>query len=512
MRVLSPEYVCPSMADSHWNKSPFMNHNETNHYEAVVIGAGFSGVCAAIKLKEAGIDNVRIFEKAADVGGTWRDNLYPGVACDVPSHLYSYSFAPNPEWSRWYAPGAEIWNYVRACAQEFAVFDQITFNTTIESAVWNTDRWEIQDSNGSTLTSKSIISALGGLHTPSLPDIPGQKSFEGLQFHTSNWPQDLNLTGKRVAVVGTGATAVQVVPEIADTVSELFVFQRNPVWVGGKKDPEYTAQEREEFRNNPDALKQLRYELWRSWETTSVELHRDGTPINQNAEKRAREQIQRSVSDPEVAKALTPDHNFACKRPTISNKYYATYDKANVTLVTGAVESLDATGVVSAGEHYDVDVVIFATGFKAFNISNEIDLAGIGGLSLSKAWKDQVTSYKSVMIRDFPNFFLMMGPNGTGLQSALQSIEPQADYAVRAIKRMQSDDISALNPKQEFVDAFTREVRERFKNTTHSKGCTSWWSDDTGFNHSIWPASSVSYRALLFDIDLTEFDIAWRKA
>jgi cation diffusion facilitator CzcD-associated flavoprotein CzcO len=484
------------------------DYDGSEHYEVVVLGAGLSGVCAAIKLTEAGIDNIRVFEKAGDVGGTWRDNRYPGVACDVPSHLYSYSFAPNPEWSRRYAPGPEIWDYVKKCATDFGVYDRITFNTTITSAAWTDDHWAIEDSNGDRFTSKSIISALGGLHTPNMPELPGHQSFDGITFHTTDWPEDLNLEGKRVAVVGTGATAVQVVPEIADQVAELIVFQRSPVWVGAKKDPEYTPEELEEFRTNPAAVQALRQRLWDSWEASSIALHTEGTEVNRTAEERARQLIEQSVSNPELVRALTPDHNFACKRPTISNRYYATFDLPHVLLVTGAVDSLTPSGVVSGGEHFDVDVVVFATGFKPFNVTNEIELTGVGGLPLAEAWHDEITSYKTVMVHDFPNLFFMMGPNGTGLQSALQSIEPQADYAVRAVSQMERDGIRSLNPKQAFVDEFTRNVRDRFKGTTHSKGCTSWWSDKAGFNHSIWPGSSTEYVALLTKLELHEFDVA----
>lgn len=483
------------------------DQNGAAHYEVVVLGAGLSGVCAAIKLKEAGITDVRVFEKANDVGGTWRDNHYPGVACDVPSHLYSYSFALNPEWSRRYAPGREIWDYVRTCAIDFGVHDQITFNTTVASAAWNTDRWDIQTSSGETFTSRAIISALGGLHTPNMPELPGHGSFEGVMFHTTDWPDELDLTGATVAVVGTGATAVQIVPEIAERAAELMVFQRSPVWVGAKKDPEYTPQELEEFRNNPDALKELRQQLWESWEFASVELHREGTDVNRSAEAMARQMIERSVSDPEVAKALTPDHNFACKRPTISNRYYSTFERPNVVLVTGAVEALTADGLVSSGTHYDADVIVYATGFKPFNVTNEIDLAGVNGISLADVWKEQVTSYKSVMVHGFPNLFFLMGPNGTGLQSALQTIEPAADFAVRAVQTIRRDGIVGLSPKQESVDAFTRNVRDRFKDTTHSKGCSSWWSDQTGFNHSIWPGSSVEFCELLAELERDDFDV-----
>lgn len=476
-------------------------------YEVVVIGAGLSGVCAAIKLKEAGIANFHVFEKAPDVGGTWRDNRYPGVACDVPSHLYSYSFAPNPEWSRWYAPGEEIWDYVKQCATDFGVYNHITFDTTIESARWDTDHWVMQSSNGEAIKTTSLVSALGGLHTPNMPQLTGEELFEGEQFHTTDWPEDLDLTGKRVAVVGTGATAVQVVPEIADQVDELLVFQRNPVWVGPKKDPEYTDEERAEFRKNPEAVKKLRHDLYEAWESVSEDLHRAGTDVNTNAEKRAREQIKRSVSDPELVKALTPEHNFTCKRATISNRYYDTFDKDNVTLVCGAVSAMTPKGLVVDDQNYDVDVVIFATGFKAFNIANEIDLTGVDGLRLADAWQKRVTSFKSVMIPDFPNLFLMMGPNGTGLHSALQTIEAQGDYVVRMVQQLKSEGINYLNPKREVVDAFTRDVEKRFEGTTHNKGCTSWWTDQTGYNHSIWPGSSDDYRALLATVELNEFDV-----
>lgn len=477
------------------------------YYEVVVIGAGLSGVCAAIKLKQAGVEDFLILEKASDVGGTWRDNHYPGIACDVPSHLYSYSFAPNPEWSRWYAPGAEIWDYVRKCAKDFGVYDHISFGTTIDSAEWDSDRWVLTDANGSRVAAKSIVSALGGLHTPNMPHLSGQDLFEGTQFHTTDWPDGLDLTGKRVAVVGTGATAVQIVPEIADKVAELLVFQRSPVWVGPKKDPEYTKDERAKFRNDPDALKNLRHGLYQSWESSSIDLHTAGTKVNANAEQQARALIARSVSDPEVAKVLTPDHNFTCKRATISNTYYATFDRENVTLIPGAVDALTRSGLISSCQSYDVDVIVFATGFKAFNIANEIDLTGLGGLRLADVWKDRVTSYKSVMIHNFPNLYLMMGPNGTGLHSALQTIEAQAEFVVSTVERMRLEGITSLNPKQASVDEFTRNVEERFVGTTHNKGCTSWWSNQTGFNHSIWPASSDDYRALLAELELSEFEV-----
>ena len=214
------------------------------------------------------------------------------------------------------------------------------------------------------------------------------------------------------------------------------------------------------------------------------------------------------MSDPELAKALTPDHNFTCKRATISNRYYATFDKLNVTLVCGEVDALTRTGLNASNQSYDVDVIVFATGFKAFNIANEIELTGVGGLPLAQAWQNRVTSFRSVMIHDFPNLFLMMGPNGTGLHSALQTIEAQADYIVRMVRQLDRGDIKSLNPKQALVEAFTRDLEERFEGTTHNKGCTSWWNDQTGYNHSIWPGNSDDYRALLADIEINDFEVS----
>lgn len=482
-----------------------MPQQETQ-YEVVVIGAGFSGVCVAIQLKQVGINNFHVFEKAADVGGTWRENTYPGVACDVPSHLYSYSFELNPNWSRHYAPGAEIHAYIRDCAQKFGVDEHLSFEAPIKSVTWKEDRWLIQPEEGETCSAKSVVSALGGLHTSRIPDIPGANLFHGPIFHTAEWQHDLDLRGKRVGVVGTGATAVQVVPELAELAAELVVFQRSPVWVSHKQDPEYSPEEIAAFKSSADALQAHRQSLWEDMESMSVALHTPGSRLNQAAEKRARETIRASVSTPEIADLLTPDHDFACKRPTISSQYYQAYAKENVTLVTGGVDAFSETTAISKGQSYELDVVVFATGFKPFDITTEIEVTGLRGLALKDAWRDQVCSYKSVMMYGFPNFFLMMGPNSTGLQSSLEGIERQANFAVSAITRMQKEDMAGISPRKECVDAFTRDVQNRFKLTTHGKGCTSWWNE-TGINHSLWPGSTPDYEALLSIVDLDDFHI-----
>ena len=480
-------------------------------YEVIVIGAGMSGVCAAVDLKKAGIDNFRIFEKAGDVGGTWRDNTYPGVACDVPSHLYSYSFEANPNWSKWYGTGQEIWDYIRHCAKKYDVLEKISFNTGIEDMTWQGDYWLVTDSSGKKVSAKAVISGMGGLHDPNIPNFPNMDRFQGHTFHTSNWQHDIDLTGLRVAVVGTGATAVQVVPEIAKKVASLTVFQRSPVWVGEKSDPAYSSEEQREFTQNPAAMKKHRWDLWQRWETEGVDMATAGSYANTESERRARLHIDKSVQNPELAALLTPDYNFTCKRPTLSNVYYSSFAQDHVHLVTEGVQAFTKTGLVTSEKEYEFDVVILATGFKALNITSNINIKGVGGLSLEDAWRDRVTSYRSVMVHNFPNFFMLMGPNGGGLTSALQMIEQQSRFAVHSLQRMSKELIASINPRQEEIDKFTQFLINAFKFTTHNKGCNSWWQDDSGYNHFVFPKSSVEFRMLLNDLDLNDFDVKLAK-
>jgi cation diffusion facilitator CzcD-associated flavoprotein CzcO len=482
-----------------------------DNLHSVIIGSGFSGLCMAINLKKSGIENFVICEKSDDVGGTWRDNNYPGVACDVPSHLYSYSFEPYPDWSKWYGTGEEIHNYIRHCAKKYDVSKHIVFNCKVEKVQWQNRRWEVETSRGDKLNADFVITAMGGLHTPNIPSIKGIEKFKNPLFHTSQWRHDVELEGQRVGVIGTGATTVQCVPEIAKKAKQLFVFQRSPVWVGPKSDPEYTEEEKNAFRQDPILLKKHRWELWRNWETTGLDMVKAGSDINTLSERRARDLIDRSISDPELANRLTPDYNFTCKRPTFSNTYYAAFEQANVELITGPLDSITEQSVVSCGREIELDVLVMATGFKPFNITNEVTLTGIDGKSLADLWQDKITSYKSIMVSGLPNFFIMLGPNSGGLTSTLQMIEQQAKYIIEAISVMKKQGIAAINPKQQKVDEFSRRVQLATAKTTHNKGCSSWWADRDGYNHSIWPESSITYKKMLKRFDQTDFDCSYIK-
>ena len=466
--------------------------------DTVILGAGFAGLCAAIRLEQSGRSSFVVLEKADDVGGTWRDNTYPGVECDVPSHLYSFSFAPNPNWSKTYGPGAEIKSYLRHCAERFGVIDRIVFGSAAEVARWDGDRWEVVASTGEVYRGRFLVAGLGGLHTPNVPDFPGREQFAGPVFHTSNWRHDVALEGRRVGMVGTGATAVQAAPRVADIADRFSLFQRSPIWVGPKRDTPYTPEQRERFAADEDAIRAHRWQLWRGWETVGVEAFHAGSPANRAGEEAARRNISDNVRDPELVAKLTPSYNYTCKRPTYSNEYYPMFNRSNVELVTDPIECFTAEGIRVAGRDIDLDVIVLATGFQPFDITTEVDIRGLGDRSLAEAWSERIISYRSIMVNGFPNLFVLLGPNSAGLTSAVQMIEAGTEMALQVMDAVGAESITGLHPRVEEVDAFTDWVDRATAGTTVNQGCTSWWTGD-GVNHSLWPESSISYRMTLGD-------------
>jgi cation diffusion facilitator CzcD-associated flavoprotein CzcO len=475
------------------------------HVDVVILGAGFSGLGAAIELQRRTDLTYVVLEKADDLGGTWRENTYPGVACDVPSHLYSYSFAPNPRWSKSYGSGAEIHAYMRDCAERYGVRGHIVCNARAETAVWDDARWAVTTPDGRRFVGRHLIAGLGGLHTPHIPDLPGLHSFAGDWFHTSRWNHDVDLTAKRVAMVGTGATAVQSAPEVAKLADHFYLFQRSPIWCGPKSDRPYAAELQERFDADPELLRQHRWGLWRSWETNGVDIMKAGTAANSGAMEAARQNILTAITDPDLAAALTPDYNITCKRPTFSNDYYPMFNLPNVELMTGGIDEINRTGIRTGGVDIDLDVLILATGFKPFNITNEIDIRGLDGLALDDAWSDRVSSYRTVMAHGFPNLFMLLGPNSAGLTSSLQMIESAATFAVDVIVDTEARDAVGVHPRADQVDMFTERVDKATSVTTANQGCNSWWTAD-GVSHVLWPESSVTYRMMLRDIDRRHFE------
>ncbi|MGE0830092.1 MAG: flavin-containing monooxygenase [Hyphomonadaceae bacterium] len=479
--------------------------------KVAVIGAGVSGICAGVHLKRFTDWDFLILEKAEDLGGTWRENTYPGVECDVPSHLYSFSFELKPDWSREFPSGAEILSYLHDVANKYGLGPHLMFGAQVDKAEFDEGSWLLSLASGEQIRAEAIISALGILHVPKYPDWPGLEDFSGPAFHTARWRHDVDLAGKNVAIVGTGATTVQCGPKVAEIADRLYVFQRTPVWVAAKKNPPISAEEQELLRRDFSALRKKRWDLWKTWESTGLEMVTPGSALNRKAEALAVKHLRAQVRDPDLAAALTPNYNFTCKRPTSSNEYYAMFNQPNVELVQEAIARIEPEAIVTeSGRRAPIDVLIMATGFKSFDITNELDIRGEGGVSLREVWGDRIVSYQTVMAPQMPNLFLLFGPNSGGLTSAYEFIEAACGYIIKAIKYMHENGHAAMTPKLNEVLDFSEEIQRKYSKTTQNKGCVSWWTDGKGYTHAMWPSSSVEYRLMMGQFIPEHFD--FRKA
>lgn len=478
-----------------------------------ILGAGFGGVCMAIKLLEAGHDDFMIFEKASSAGGTWRDNTYPGCACDIPSHLYSYSFAQRSGWSRRYAPQAEILAYIQDVARRHRLDERISYDTPITSLVWDDGErcWRLSTGDGRHFTARAVVSAVGGLHLPAYPQIPGLDTFAGPAFHTARWRHDVDLTGKRVAVIGAGASAVQVVPEIAPRVASLHVFQRTAQWIMPRNDRPYSAVERLAYRFIPGLLRGSRG--LRYWQAEATALGFVVKPKwMREGEKRARKFLERSIADPELRRKLSPPYRMGCKRVLLSDTYYPALQRSNVELVTDRIRRVSADGIVTAdGTTRPVDVIVQATGFRPFDQSAEIDVTGRDGRRLADEWQDGPQAYRGVVVAGFPNYFLVMGPNsGLGHNSILFMIETQVRYIRQCLEWLRSGRTDAVEISPEAQDDYNQRLDKArqgtvWKDEQHAGGCSSWYVHASGRNTAIWPGFSTSYWMGMLRADGREF-------
>ena len=466
-----------------------------------ILGAGFGGLCMAIKLIEQGHKDFMIFERSPSSGGTWRDNTYPGCACDVPSHLYSYSFAQCGGWSRRYAPQAEILAYIRKVADHDDIRSRILFETAVTSLEWDDAErlWRISTHDGRHFTARAVVSAVGGLHLPAYPDIPGIDQFTGPAFHTARWRHDVDLSGKRVAVIGAAASAVQVVPEIAPHVAQLHVFQRTPQWIMPRNDRPYSAVERFAYRFVPGLLRGSRALYY--WKAEGAALGFVVKPKwMREGEKRACRFLERSIADSELRKKLKPRYRMGCKRVLLSDKYYPALNRPNVELVTDAIECVKPHAIMTVdGVSRSVDAIVCATGFKPFDQSAEIEVRGRHGRRLSDEWSDGPQAFRGVAVTGFPNYFLIMGPNsGVGHNSILFMIECQVRYILQCLSWLESGRHDAVEVRSEIQDDFNRHLEESqqktvWKDEGQAGGCTSWYRHSSGRNTAIWPGFSSSY-------------------
>ncbi len=476
---------------------------------AVIVGAGFSGICAGIQLKRAGIHDFVILEKADGIGGTWRENTYPGAACDVPSHLYSYSFEPNPKWSRAYGGQAEILAYLRHCADKYGLAPHFRFGREVAEARFDdaAGAWRVATRTGERFEARALLLGNGALHIPQLPDIPGLASFAGTQFHSARWNHGYDFAGKRVAVIGTGASAIQFVPQIAPKVAELAVFQRTPPWIVPKRDREITGAEHWMLEHVPAAHWLRRTALYWLMESRVVGFAY-APKVNEVLEKLVLRFIAQQVPEPELRAKLTPDYRFGCKRVLISNDYYPAMRRDNVELVTDRIERVTPRGLVTAGgREHAVDAIVCGTGFRVSEYLSPVTIVGRDGVELNDAWRTSLRNYLGITISGFPNLFLMMGPNtGLGHNSMIFMIEAQSRYATRAIVALRDRKLASIDVRPAVEDAFRAELARKMKRTVWSTGCSSWYQTQSG-EVFLWPGASVDYWWRTRDVDLGDYDL-----
>ncbi|MDI1450738.1 NAD(P)/FAD-dependent oxidoreductase [Polyangium sp. 6x1] len=476
----------------------------------VIIGSGFAGLAMAIRLKQAGMHDFVLFEQAGRVGGTWRDNHYPGAACDVESHLYSFSFEPNPRWTRMFAPQAEILSYLESCARKYGLLPHIRLNTEVRRATFDerAGTWRVETSDGCTTTTRVVVSACGGLSRPALPDIPGLGAFGGKTFHSARWDEHADLEGKAVAVIGTGASAIQIVPAIAPKVRRLHLFQRTPPWILPKYDRPITPGEREWFARVP--LLQRLARLRQYWQHELFALGFVAEPrIMKLAERLARAYLEKSVPDPVLREKLTPRYTMGCKRVLLSNDYYPALLRPNVELVTDSIEAIEVDGVrTSDGARRVVDTLILATGFQAAEAVAPFEIRGRAGRDLNDAWRDGPEAYLGTTIAGFPNFFLIVGPNvGLGHSSMVFMIESQAAYVMSCIEAMRARRWKFVDVRPEAQAEENRKLQARFPRTVWSTGCVSWYQTRSGKNTTLWPGFTFEYRLKTRRFDPAPYEV-----
>lgn len=478
-------------------------------FPILIIGTGFAGLGMAIALKQAGVEHFTVLERAQSVGGTWRDNNYPGCACDVQSHLYSFSFEQNPEWTRMFARQPEIRAYLEGVATKHALLSHIRFGADVISARYDeaAQHWTVATRDGRSFTARVVISGMGGLSTPAYPDVPGLDRFKGKRFHSAEWDHGYDLQGKRVAVIGTGASAIQFVPQIQPQVAQLDLYQRTPPWIMPKPDRRIGELERGLYRRLPglqNLYRQLRY-----WTLESRVL---GFVINPKimklAEGAARRHLKRQVKDPQLRAQLTPDFTFGCKRVLISDDYYPALTQPNVDVIsTGIREVREHSVITTDGIERPVDCIIFGTGFKAQDPLPRGAIFGRGGMDVLDAWKDGAEAFKGTSIAGFPNLFLIVGPNtGLGHSSMVYMIESQVAYIADAIRQMREQGVAAVEVKPQRQADYNARLQRKLKRAIWSSGgCKSWYLDASGKNTTLWPGFTFKFRQETARFEMSDY-------
>jgi cation diffusion facilitator CzcD-associated flavoprotein CzcO len=480
--------------------------------KVLIVGTGFGGLATAHYLKKAGIDDFLILEREQDVGGVWRDNNYPGCACDVQSHLYSFSFAPNPDWSREFSPQTEIYDYLRKVADESGFRPRIRFGCEVSRMQWQEDagEWHVETSAGK-YVAQHVVGAFGSLSDPEIPNLKGIETFKGPVFHSAQWPEDFDHKNKRIAVIGTGASALQFIPTIQPEVAELHVVQRTPPWVMPRHDAEISPRKRSLYK---------RFTWLQKLERLKIFTHREIMVLGflypvlmKKAQNTALKHMQKSIQDEQLRKKLTPDYTMGCKRILISNTYYPALAQSNVNVITSGITKVEEHSVVTAdGSKHEVDAIIFGTGFKVKDLPFSHYIFDDSGRSLADVWKQSPTAYMGTTIAGFPNLSLLHGPNiGLGHTSVVYMLEAQAKHITAVIQLADRRGFSAIEPTVGAQQRFVDRIEKSMHGTVWvAGGCNSWYLDETGRNSTIWPESTLSYHRAATHI--VESDYQGRKA
>ncbi|HTB10803.1 MAG TPA: NAD(P)/FAD-dependent oxidoreductase [Bryobacteraceae bacterium] len=470
-----------------------------NLVDTLIVGAGFSGLCMAMKLREAGMDSFLVIEKSAGIGGTWWENRYPGCACDIPSHLYSFSFDLNPKWSRMFAGWREIQEYLEQSVDRHGIRDRIRLQTKLSEATWDEDAglWHVVLGDGSAIDARVIVSGMGALHVPHYPEIDGIERFEGPAFHSATWDSSVDLTGKKIAVIGTGASSIQFVPQIAPAAAKLTLFQRTAPWIVPKLDHAIEDRWRKRFEHVPGLMRAYRTLLFWMLEIRVMGFLKKGWLRAQGA-KQARQHLEAQVADPKLRAKLTPTYEFGCKRVLISNDFYPALQRPNVELVTEPIKEVRAHSIVT-GDRIErpVDVLIYGTGFRVTDMLLGLRIIGRGGIEIHDAWKERVSAYLGITVAGFPNFFLLLGPNtGLGHNSVVLMIEAQVRYVMSCLEMMRSRGQKVMEVRAASQQEFVERIREKLATSVwQAGGCRSWYQDQrTGESPVVWPGSVVDYR------------------
>ena len=484
------------------------------HVHMAILGTGFSGLGMAIRLKQRGQEDFVVIERASDIGGTWRDNTYPGCACDIPSHLYSFSFALNPHWSRTYSSQREIWDYLRNCAKRFGILPHIRWNSELLSASWNEDDqcWHITTTQGQ-ITADIFILGNGPLSEPSLPSIPGIERFEGTLFHSAQWDHNYDPTGKRVAVIGTGASAIQFVPQIQPQVDHLTLFLRTPPWILPRQDQPIPAWQRTMFRILPITQRFERTKIYWQRELTALGLVYRSSIMDKGTQL-AQRHLLRQVPDPELRAKLTPQYAMGCKRILLSDDFYPAISQSNVEVVTERIREVKAHSIVTRDDReHEVDTIICATGFHVTDSQLPQCVHGRDGRSLADSWHAGQHAYYGTTVSGFPNLFLLIGPNtGLGHNSMVYMIESQLTYILDCLRTMDRRKLRTVEVQPEIQEAFNTELQKRMQGTVWASGCVSWYLDASGRNTTLWPGFTFEFRRRTRHFDPQHYDLLPQRA